>query len=74
MLFRSNAIQTMNQKQLNAFSKHSKQRPEDYLDSDQNIDTQHKMIKQMCGYNPETSDTYNKKILTKLVDKIGIKK
>ena len=32
------------------------------------------MITQMCGYNPETSETYNKKILTKLVDNIGIKK
>ena len=70
----SNAIQKMNQKQLSAFSQHSKQRPENYLDSDQNIDTQHKMITQMCGYNPETSETYNKKILTKLVDNIGIKK
>lgn len=70
----SNAIQKMNQKQLTAFSKHSEQRPENYLDSDQNINTQHKMITQMCDYNPNTSETYNKKILTKLVDNIGIKK
>ena len=70
----SSAIQKMNQKQLSAFSQHSKQRPENYLDNDQNIDTQHKMITQMCGYNPETSETYNKKILSKLVDNIGIKK
>ena len=70
----SSAIKTMNKKQLSAFSIHSKNRPEDYLDSDHNIDTQHGIIQQMCGYTDDTSCDVNKKILKNLVDIVDIKK
>ena len=70
----SSAIKTMNKKQISAFSKHSKERPVDYLDNDSNIHTQHSIIQQMCGYTDDTSGDVNKKILTKLVNSVDIKK
>ena len=70
----SYAIKTMNKKQLSAFTEHSKSRPEDYLDSDNNIQTQHNIISQMCGYTNDTCNDVNKKILGKLVDATEIKK
>lgn len=70
----SNAIEVLNKKQLKTFSQHSKQRPEDYLDNEQNINTQHKMITEMCGYNPDTSDDMNKKIVRDLCEIVPIKK
>ena len=70
----SHAIKTINKKQLSAFTEHSKSRPEDYLDSDNNIQTQHSIISQMCGYTNDTSNDVNKKILGKLVDATEIKK
>ena len=70
----SSAIKTMNRKQLTAFSKHSKNRPDDYLDSDHNIYTQDGIIQQMCGYTNNTSSDVNKKILKNLVNIVDIKK
>ena len=64
----------MNKKQLTAFSKHSKNRPDDYLDNDTNIETQHGIIQQMCGYTNDTSCEVNKKILKNLVNIVDIKK
>ena len=70
----ASAIKTMNKKQLSAFSQHSKTRPEDYLDSDNNAHTQHGIISQMCGYTNDTSCEVNKKIMKNLVDIVDIKK
>ena len=70
----SSAIKTMNKKQLIAFSEHSKSRPEDYLDSVHNTNTQHGIITQMCGYTDDTSSVMNKKIMKNLVDIVDIKK
>jgi len=70
----ASAIKTMNKKQLSAFSDHSKTRPEDYLDYDNNVHTQDGIIQQMCGYTPDTSCDVNKKILKNLVDIVDIKK
>ena len=70
----ASAIKTMNKKQLSAFSNHSKNRPEDYLDSDHNINTQHGIIQQMCGYTNETSTEINEKIFKNLSSKVQIHK
>lgn len=70
----SSAIKTMNKKQLTAFSKHSKERPDDYLDLDSNVHTQDSIIQQMCGYTNDTSCEVNKKILKNLVNIVDIKK
>ena len=70
----SSTIKTMNKKQLSAFSIHSKNRPDDYLDSDHNIYTQDGIIQQMCGYTNDTSCELNKKILKNLVNIVDIKK
>lgn len=70
----SSAIKTINKKQLSAFSQHSKERPSNYLDSDSNINTQHNIIQQMCGYTNDTCDDMNKKLICKLVDATEIKK
>ena len=48
------AINVVNRKQFVAFNKHSKNRDKDYLDDDKNLDTQHKIITQMCGYKKDT--------------------
>ena len=60
------AIDTMNKKQLQTFSMHSKQRPEDYLDSQTNVDNQSKIIIEMCKYNENSKETIHKKLLRDL--------
>ena len=61
----ASAIKTINKKQLAAFSKHSRERPKDYLDSDHNAYTQNNIIQQMCGYTKDTCSEINEKIFAK---------
>ena len=70
----ANAIDTMNKKQFVAFNKHAKNRPKDYLDDDKNLDTQHKIFLQMCGYKKDTYEEWNKKVIGTMVDATEIKK
>ena len=70
----ASAIKTMNKKQLSAFSDHSKNRPEDYLDFEHNAYIQNDMIQQMCGYTNDTSDEINEKIVRNMTSKLQIHK
>ena len=70
----ASAIKKINKKQLKSFSIHSKQRPTDYLDNENNITTQHNIITEMCGYTDDTSHDINKKILNNMVNIVEIKK
>jgi len=70
----ASAIKTINKKQLAAFSKHSRERPEDYLDSDHNAYTQNNIIQQMCGYTKDTCSEINEKILKNLSSRVQIHK
>jgi len=70
----ASAFKTINKKQLCAFSQHSKQRPEDYLDSDENLQTQNNIIQQMCGYTQATSGELNEKLLRNISTKLHIDK
>ena len=70
----ASAIKSVNRKQLESFSEHSKERPEDYLDNDSNAYTQHRIIKEMCGYTNETSDDINGKIINNMSSKLQINK
>ena len=70
----ASAIKTMNKKQLSAFSNHSKNRPNDYLDSDHNAYTQNDIIQQMCGYTNDTSNEINEKIVRNMTSKLQINK
>ena len=68
----ASAIKIMNKKQLTAFTEHSKGRPEDYLDSDSNLQTQNNIIQQMCGYTQDTCDDVNEKIIRNISTKLQI--
>ena len=68
------AITKVNKKQIGAFSEHSKQRPENYLHDEKNLDRQNGMIINMCSYNNENKTTMDKKIIKELSDVVQIKK
>ena len=70
----ASAIKRVNKKQLQSFSQHSKERPKDYLDSDSNMNTQHKIIKEMCGYTNDTCDVVNDKIIRNMCSTLNIDK
>ena len=68
------AITKVNKKQIGAFTEHSKQRPENYLHDERNLDKQNRMIINMCSYNSESSETMNKKIIKDLSEAVPIEK
>ena len=70
----TNAIDNMNIKQLKTFSAHSKQRDEDFLDDEKNLDNNNKIIIEMCSYNKETQDSIKKKLLKHISDIVPIDK
>ena len=69
-----NAIDTLNKKQLGAFTQHSRQRPENFLDNQRNLDNQCNMILGMCSYSDKNKNDMNKKILKEVCDTTVINK
>lgn len=69
-----NAIDSVNRKQIQAFSEHKKQRDEDFLDDETNLDNNNKIIIEMCGYNKSTSMDVNKKLVSDIAKSTTIKK
>ena len=61
------AIDTVNKKQFQAFSKHNKERDPSYMDSDANQITNSHMIMNMCSYNISNKDRIHRNILKDIV-------
>ena len=68
------AIDQVNRKQLAAFTNHSKERPNDYLDDERNLDNQNKIIIEMCRYNKGNENVIHKKIINDVCSLTKIKK
>lgn len=69
-----NTIDKVNRKQIQAFTEHKKERDEDFLDDEKNLDNNNKIIIEMCGYNKQQSDSVNKKLLKSIANISKIKK
>ena len=67
-------IDIVNRKQIQAYSEHKKQRDEDFLDDETNLDNNNKIIIEMCGYNKSTSMDVNKKLVSDIAKSTTIKK
>ena len=68
------AVDKVNRKQIDAFSRHAKNRDKDFLDDDTNLDNNSKIIIEMCGYNQKNADAIHKKIMKHISDNTYIKK
>lgn len=68
------AIDKVNRKQINAFSQHAKNRDKDYLDIEENLDNNSKIIIEMCSYNKQNADEIHKKLLRYLSESTPINK
>jgi hypothetical protein len=68
------AIDKVNRKQINAFSQHAKNRDKDYLDIEENLDNNSKIIIEMCSYNKQNADDIHKKLLRYLSETTPINK
>ena len=68
------AVDKVNRKQIDAFSRHAKNRDKDFLDDDTNLDNNSKIIIEMCGYNQKNADAIHKKIMKHISENTSIKK
>ena len=68
------AIKSINNKQITAYNKYNKRRDPEYLDSDQNLVENSHMIMNMCSYNGENVDKYNRKLVQEIASTTKIKK
>ena len=69
-----NAIEVVNKKQISAYSKHNQQRDPEYLANEQNQMENSYMIMNMCSYNGENVDKYNRKLVQEIASTTKIKK
>ena len=69
-----NAVDKVNRKQIDAFSRNAKNRDKDFLADDTNLDNNSKIIIEMCGYNQKNADAIHKKIMKHISENSSIKK